>query len=300
MLLRRLEYLIALEREGHFGRAAESCHLSQSALSSAIKKLEAELGVPIVRRGQRYEGLTPEGLEVLAWARRTLAEQAALAQRLSALQSGLTGTLRLGVIPTALPAVSRLTAPLRESHPDLRFEIRSMSARRIVAELDAFSIDAGMTYLGDGLAGLRTVPLYEERYLLLAPRRDSPAEAVPAAPATWADVAGAPLCLLTGEMQNRRIIEAELAAAGVSPHVVVETDSVSGVYDHLAPLGLASIVPHAWLASHGLPDGYDARPLPRAADPSPVGLVLSGSGPDPLVVQALLGVARDQDLARTL
>ncbi|MEQ6899685.1 LysR family transcriptional regulator [Nocardioides sp. YIM 152588] len=296
-MLRRLEYLVALEREGHFGRAAESCHLSQSALSSAIKKLEAELGVPIVRRGQRYEGLTPEGLEVLAWARRVLADQAALAQRLSALQSGLTGTLRLGVIPTAVPAVSRLTAPLRAAHPDLRFQVRSMSARRIVAELDGFSIDAGMTYLGDGLAGLRVVPLYEERYLLLTPAGGAASDAGPAA---WADAAGVPLCLLTGDMQNRRIIEAELAAAGVSPDVVVETDSVGGVYDHLTTMGLSSIVPHAWLASHGVPQGYAARPLPQAGESHPVGLVLAGSGPDPLVVQALLGVARDQDLGRTL
>lgn len=111
MLLRQLEYLVALARERHFARAAAACYVSQPSLSAAIRRLEHELDVPIVRRGRRYEGLTPEGEVVLAWAHRILAEQDALHQELSALRGGLTGTLRLGVVPTALPAAS--SSPLR-------------------------------------------------------------------------------------------------------------------------------------------------------------------------------------------
>lgn len=106
MLLRQLEYLVALARERHFARAAAACFVSQPSLSAAIRRLEHELDVPIVRRGRRYEGLTPEGEVVLAWAHRILAERDALHQELSALRGGLTGTLRLGVVPTALPAAS--------------------------------------------------------------------------------------------------------------------------------------------------------------------------------------------------
>lgn len=106
MLLRQLEYLVALARERHFARAAAACYVSQPSLSAAIRRLEHELDVPIVRRGRRYEGLTPEGEVVLAWAHRILAERDALHQELSALRGGLTGTLRLGVVPTALPAAS--------------------------------------------------------------------------------------------------------------------------------------------------------------------------------------------------
>jgi DNA-binding transcriptional LysR family regulator len=75
------------------------------------------MDVPIVRRGRRYEGLTPEGAVVLAWAHRILAERDGLRQELSALGDGLTGTLRLGVIPTALPVAALLTTPFCESHP---------------------------------------------------------------------------------------------------------------------------------------------------------------------------------------
>ncbi|MFJ8958540.1 LysR family transcriptional regulator [Lentzea sp. NPDC102401] len=83
MLLRQLEYLVALARERHFGRAAEACHVSQPSLSAAISKLERELGVPIVSRGRRFESLTPEGERVLLWAHRMLADRDALRQDLS-------------------------------------------------------------------------------------------------------------------------------------------------------------------------------------------------------------------------
>ncbi|MFF3407182.1 LysR family transcriptional regulator [Streptomyces sp. NPDC002742] len=119
MLLRQLEYLVALARERHFARAAAACFVSQPSLSAAIRRLEHELDVPIVRRGRRYEGLTPEGEVVLAWAHRILAERDALRQELSALRGGLTGTLRLGIVPTALPAASLLTTPFCERHAQL-------------------------------------------------------------------------------------------------------------------------------------------------------------------------------------
>ena len=111
MLLRQFEYLVSLARERHFARAAAACYVSQPSLSAAIRKLEEELDVPIVRRGRRYEGLTPEGERVLVWAQRILAERDALRHELSAMRGGLTGTLRLGAIPTAMPVVSLHSPP---------------------------------------------------------------------------------------------------------------------------------------------------------------------------------------------
>lgn len=66
MIVKNFEYLIALDREGHFGRAAKSCNVSQPTLSAGIKQLEEDLGVEIVRHGRRYDGLTLEGGTVLA------------------------------------------------------------------------------------------------------------------------------------------------------------------------------------------------------------------------------------------
>ena len=135
MLLRQLEYLSALARESHFGRAAEACHVSQPALSAAIRKLEAELDVQIVQRGQRFEGFTPEGKQVLLWAHRILAEQDAMRHELASMRGGLSGVLRIGAIPTALAVASLLTTPLAEQHPQVRVSIESLSSREIVHRL---------------------------------------------------------------------------------------------------------------------------------------------------------------------
>ncbi|KRC46652.1 MULTISPECIES: LysR family transcriptional regulator [unclassified Nocardioides] len=299
MLLRRLEYLAALAREGHFGRAAQACHVTQPALSAGILKLEKELGVQVVRRGQRFEGFTPEGLQVLEWAHRILAERAALDQTLAAMRGGLSGTLRIGAIPTALSVASLLTAPLRAEHPLVRFHLASMSSREIVQQLNDFEIDVGMTYVdGEPLGKVRVVPLYREHYVFLTPT-DGPLGARDAV--TWAEAAAAPLCLLTPDMQNRRIIDGHLADTGRTSNVVVETDTVSAIYAHLPAMGLSSIVPHTWLPAFGVPDGIRAVPLPKPRRRvHRVGLVLAGHGPESLLVRALVDVARGVDLAHGL
>lgn len=112
MLLRQLEYLTALAREGHFGRAAQACLVSQPALSSGIRKLESDLGIQIVQRGQRFQGFTSEGSEVLRWAQRVVAERESLRHTLTNMRDGLAGVLRMGAIPTALTVASMFTTPL--------------------------------------------------------------------------------------------------------------------------------------------------------------------------------------------
>src|SRR6202042_464565 len=102
MFIRQLDYLVTLAREKHFARAAEICHVSQPALSSAIRSLEKELGIMIVQRGRRYLGLTAEGERVLAWAQQTLATLSNMREDASAAKSTMTGTLRIGAIPTTM------------------------------------------------------------------------------------------------------------------------------------------------------------------------------------------------------
>ncbi|GAA1539062.1 LysR family transcriptional regulator [Nocardioides humi] len=298
MLLRRLEYLTALAREGHFGRAAEACHVTQPALSAGIRKLEQELGVQIVKRGQRFEGFTPEGVQVLHWAQRMLAERASLDQSIAAMRGGLNGTLRMGAIPTALTVASLLTTPMRQQHPLTGFLLLSMSSREIVRRLNDFDIDVGMTYVdGEPLGKVRVVPLYRERYLFLTPvdGEHGARDAV-----TWADAARSALCLLTGDMQNRRIIDGHLSDTGIDSQVVVETDTVSAVYAHVASMGLSSVVPHAWLPTFGVPEGIRAIPLPGPRRTHQVGLVLAGHGPESMLARALVETARGVDLARVL
>ena len=108
MFLRQFEYLIALEQEGHFGRAAERCHVSQPSLSSALQQLEEELDVPIILRHQRYQGLTPEGERVVSWAKRLLADRKSMLEELAIMRRNLNGRIRVGAMPTSLPVLPRI------------------------------------------------------------------------------------------------------------------------------------------------------------------------------------------------
>jgi DNA-binding transcriptional LysR family regulator len=291
MLLRQLEYLNALAREGHFARAAEACHVTQPALSAGIRKLETELRVQIVQRGQRFEGFTPEGTQVLKWAQRMIAEQDALHHTLATMRGGLSGVLRIGAVPSALTVASLLTTPMHKRHPMVRFSLESMSSREIVSRLNDFDIDVGMTYVdGEPLGKVRVIPLYRERYLFLTPRAGALAghDSI-----SWAEAASASLCLLTPAMQNRRILDGHFAAAGVEAKPVVETDTVSAVYAHVASMELSSIIPHAWLHSFDVPHGARVIPLPRPKRSFQVGLVLAGSEPESMVARSLVDTARD-------
>lgn len=298
MLLRQFEYLNALAREGHFGRAADACHVSQPALSAGIRKLETELDVQIVQRGQRFEGFTPEGAQVLKWARRMLAEQQGLRHALASMRGGLAGVLRIGAIPTALTVASLLTTPMHRQHPMVRFSLESMSSREIVARLNDFDIDAGMTYVdGEPLGKVQVFPLYPERYLFLTP---SDAALAQRASISWAEAASAELCLLMPLMQNRRILDGYFAEAGVEARPVIETDTISAIYAHVASLRLSSVIPHAWLHGFDVPDGTRLIPLPRPTKPYHVGLVLAGREPESMLARALVDTARRVDLRHVL
>src|ERR1700755_167728 len=117
MLIRHLSYFVTLAREKHYARAATACNIAQPTLSAAVRKLEEDLQVHLVVRGHRFMGLTPDGEKVLKWGQRILGDYASLQEGLSGSHRGLTGALRLGVIPSAMPAVAFLTAHFSASHP---------------------------------------------------------------------------------------------------------------------------------------------------------------------------------------
>jgi DNA-binding transcriptional LysR family regulator len=167
MILRHLEYLVALAREAHFGRAATACGVTQPTLSAAIRELEAELDVLIVERGRRFRGLTAEGERVVEWARRILSDRDALRQEVGSARQGLAGNLVLGVIPTALAVVGLLISSFQRDHPRVRIKVLSSSSIEIQRGLDIFDLDAGVSYLdNEPLLRVGTLPLYSERYSL--------------------------------------------------------------------------------------------------------------------------------------
>jgi DNA-binding transcriptional LysR family regulator len=297
-MLRGLTYLVALAREQHFGRAAAVCHVSQPTLSAGIRRLEEEVGVPVVRRGRRYEGLTAEGERVLEWAQRILADVGGLETELDAMRGGLSGRLRVGAIPTTLSSVSLLTTPLCARHPAVAVTVQSLNSMQIERGLEDFELDVGLTYLdSEPLAGVRTRALYRERYVLLT-RADGPFGR--ARTVRWADAAGTPLCLLTEDMQNRRIVNALFREAGVAPRPRVETNSITTLVAHVRDGHWSSVMARAWLHVFDVPADLRAVPLVDPEASPSVGLVWRDRDPEPLLVRALLEVTDGLDLQRAL
>lgn len=276
MDLRDLEVIVALSEHRHFARAAGACGISQPALSGRIRKLETDLGVPIVTRGNRFQGFTEEGEIALKWARRLLADRAGLLQDISQSRETVTGTLTIGVIPTALPVISRLTAPFSLAHPEVEITILSRTSIEIQRGLDTFAFDAGVTYLrNEPLSNVRTKPLYEERYVLVCAGDmvGKTQETI-----TWSDAADLPLCLLTPDMQNRRIIDTLFGQAGKVPNAHVFTNSFVAIVGHLRSGKSASVLPEVQANVVDM-DGLVALPLTNPEAVREIGLVISDRDP---------------------
>ncbi len=289
-MLDRLEMFIALATERHFGRAAQACGVSQPSLSAAIKQLEGELGVQLVWRGARFQGLTPEGARVLDWARRIVGDTRTLRDEMRAARHGPSGNLRLGVIPTALPMVAQLTGPYLRRHPNVRLEILSRSSTEILQQIDALALDAGVSYLdNEPLGRVVTEPLYSEAYLLLTRPDNLLARR---ARLTFADLAGAALCLLSEDMQNRRIINAELARAGITATPQLESNSILALVAHVQAGPWVSVVNAHTAALFAATPTLRATPLAAETGAKQVGLIAPWREPHTPVLKALLAEAR--------
>jgi DNA-binding transcriptional LysR family regulator len=288
MDIRQLQYLVALAREKHFTRAARACHVTQPTLSGRIRQLEQELGVPIVERGQRFLGFTPQGERVLKWAHTILDHWTSLQQEIETLRNtsgALSGHLSVGVIPSALPMAGLITRAIRDQHPGVELTVLSQSSIEILRNLEDFSIDVGLTYLdNEPIEGMRSEAIYMERYCLLV-RADHPL--ADTSSVTWADAAKEPLCLLTPDMQNRRIVDRAFRSANAAPVPRLETNSVINLCANVHLMGLASVVPEYFLDVMGPISDVRAVPLTDPVVEHSVGLVAVDRDPvSPLVLAA--------------
>jgi DNA-binding transcriptional LysR family regulator len=290
-MIDRLEYFIALARTRHFGRAAEECGVTQPSFSAAIKQLEDSLGVMLVQRGSRFQGLTPEGERVLDWARRIVGDTRAMRAEMRTARRGLGGRLRIAAIPTALPMIPRLLAPFRRKHPDVTFSVLSRTSGEVRRMIEGFDTDLGVTYLEDD-PGL---PLYRERYQCVT-AADGPLAGRPHV--TWAEVLRQPLCLLTPDMQNRRIIEEIAAARGAPVQPVVESNSMLLLFGYLRASRGASIMPLNLPDALSSAEDIRAIPIVEPDVSHTVGLTASGRAPHtPLVASFLADARRFRDAA---
>jgi len=172
MNLRDLQYLVALAETGHFGEAAERCHVSQPTLSAQVKKLEEYLGVALFERQPRKVTLTDVGRRVVERARRVTQEAEDIRELARAARDPLTGKLRVGLIPTIAPyLLPRVATRLRRQLPDLQLMLYEYRTGPLLEKLRAGEVDLAILALPAETDGLETRSLFAESFVVAMPRR---------------------------------------------------------------------------------------------------------------------------------
>ena len=227
--LKQLQYLVALKTHGHFGRAAETCFVTQSTLSAGIKELESLIGVTLVERTRRVVRFTPLGTRVAAKAQRILRETEELADMVRASGKPLAGELRMGVIPTIAPFLLPALLPrLRAQWPDLKLYLREETSQQACDALQRGQLDCVLLALPFACGEVDRAELFEDRFLVAFP--PGAAEALPDTVAPAAIDQASLLLLEDGHCLkdhvlsacNRPELRAEAAMLGTSLHTLVQ------------------------------------------------------------------------------
>ena len=298
-LLDGMRYLVALEQQRHFGRAAQACGITQPALSNALRALEKELGVAIVRRGRSYEGLTPEGQRVLDTAHRLLRESELLRADLHSDAGRPQGSVSIGAVPTSVPIAARFAAKLRARYPGILPIVRSLSSAEIEVGIENLALDLALGYT-DRIAPrntrLRALPQYVEQYFVL--RRAPGSAPVPGAlrfgPAiTWREAGGLAHCMLTPEMHNRAIVDGAFRTAGVEVLPAIETNSIMTLVLSVLDGDVCAVLPGALVAIARGYGGLEALPLRAPEVHTPIGFMLATAAPPTRALEAALTLAQD-------
>lgn len=296
-LLSSLRYLVALQEHRHFGRAAKACHVTQPALSNALRALEAEFGVAIVRRDRTFVGFTLEGEQVLASAQRMMHEHAFLQEALRGDAQTPTGTLRMGAVPTALPIAARFAAQLQSKHPGIVPVVLSMSSLMLEQGLQDLSIDIALGYTDrmDLVTGrLTALPQYVEHYFLVRRALHPHAEGMQIGEAsTWQAAAALPLCLLTQDMHNRTIVDAAFASVGEVPQPAIETNSILTMALSVVEGAVSSVLPGALVSVVRSYRELEALPLHSPHIQTPIGFMSHASVRPTRALKAALALAQD-------
>ncbi|WP_296509099.1 LysR substrate-binding domain-containing protein [Rhodoferax sp.] len=296
-LLSSLRYLVALDEHRHFARAAQACHITQPALSNALRALEEEFAVVIVRRGRTFVGFTPEGDQVLESARRMLHEHKVLAQLLRGTADRPAGRFVVGAVPTAVPVAARFAAMLHARHPDLMPVVLSLSSTELEKRLESLAIDLALGYterMNLRAVQLTAYPQYNEHYFLLRKAKvPHPAELQLVEPETWLQASNVPLCLLTPEMHNRTIVDASFSAAGCAPRVVMETNSILTMALSVVAGQVCSVMPGALVSTVRGYRELEAAPLVSPQIQTPISFMAQSAVRPSRAMEAALQLVQD-------
>ena len=182
--LKQLQYLVALQDHGHFGRAADACFVTQSTLSAGLRELETLIGVTLVERTRRVVRFTPLGERIADKARRVLREADELGDMARAAGRPLSGEMRMSVIPTIAPfMLPRILPRLRHDYPDLKLFLREEPSAPACERLHNGRTDCVLLALPFACGEVTAEPLFDDRLFVAFPTDEdnAPPSAIPAA-----------------------------------------------------------------------------------------------------------------------
>lgn len=228
MDIKQLIYLCNLERERHFGRAAEASFVSQPTLSMRLKNLEGELGLSLINRSNNFAGFTPEGERVLAWAREIVSVYQGLKLEVESLKHGVNGTLRLGVMPQCSVSLPVLLKAVASRYPQLDYRISVLSADQLLEALNSHTVDVGIGFFE--MATLRELhfqtALLTDQGVEALFNPDYFPQLLEEETLTLKSLATLPLCLAEPTRYFRRYIDSAFREAAITPRVIVESASI--------------------------------------------------------------------------
>src|SRR5215213_3134937 len=288
--LKQLQYLVTLHDHGHFGKAAESCFVTQSTLSASLRELESLIGVTLVERTRRVVRFTPLGVSIAEKARRVLREAEELADMARAAGQPLTGELRMGVIPTIAPFLLPTMLPrLRGEWPNLKLYLREETSQAACEALQRGQLDCVLLALPYSCGDVASVELFDDPLFVAFPRGEAPGGSAVEAEAIDENrllLLEDGHCLKDHSLSacNRPDLRAHAAMMGTSLHTLVQmVDNGLGV----------TFVPGMAIDAgilHGT--GIDARPLGSKQGYRRVALIWRRSSPRETEFQMLADTLR--------
>ena len=249
MELRQIKYLLAVADHGNFTRAAESLHISQPTLSQQVKQLERALGVVLLDRSSRSVRLTDAGEAYVHHARIALRDLNAGQRAVHDVQDLSRGRLRIAMTPTFTAyLIGPLVHRFRVAHPGITLAVWQTNQDQIEADLLADQIDLGVAFSGSHAAGIDYRTLFTEPLSLVVGAGHPLADATGAV--SVADLAGAPLGLLTSDFATRLHVDGYFADCGVAQTIAVEANSISALLEFVRRGSLATVLPDAITSGH--------------------------------------------------
>jgi DNA-binding transcriptional LysR family regulator len=285
LIIRNLEYLLALNQEKHFARAAADCRVSQPTLSAGIKQLEDDMDVLIVKRGHRFEGFTREGERVLAWAQQMMEDCLRLKRDLR--DHEMDGPFRMAMLPATSALAAVLSVAFAEKYPALRISMETSEPGRLLQMVRQGEVDVALMHLEDSVGeGLDTYSLYRERLFLFAPEAVGNGRRV-----TWDEVTVSPLCLLRSALPLKAEKRLETTTR------MIYTDSALVMAAHVAAGRWSTVLPQSLATLLARTPALRAISIAKPSEHVSVGFVTRKSDPLPAAVHALMEMAHTPELA---